>query len=158
MYTYCSENQKILDWVGFSGPVSSCALSRNGKYLAVLSGGKLYLHRIVKGFVYADMKHAPDPDSLNSRISIRASARADMNPGVDQSGLERMAREWISVYCTEQRKNSHSKDRLVPYAQILKSANPEKSCDHLLSAFMKELESRGLGYVSPEYALEILQE
>lgn len=156
VHTYSAENKKVLDWFGFLGPVSRCAMSRNGMCLAVISGEKLYFHRIVKGFVYADQENAPHPDSLNSRAKIRAAARKEMYKDDDLAELETIAGQWLAPYCSDQKKNAHAKAHLEPYAQILVSANPGKSRKDLLPAFIEELEDRGIGYVSSAYAMEIL--
>ena len=121
-----------------------------------ISGEKLYFHRIVKGFVYADQENAPHPDSLNSRAKIRAAARKEMYKDDDLAELETIAGQWLAPYCSDQKKNAHAKAHLEPYAQILVSANPGKSRKDLLPAFIEELEDRGIGYVSSAYAMEIL--
>ena len=157
IWTYSYETDKILGLSGSSKPVNNCALSRNGSCLAISSEGKLYLRRIVRSFVYADMKHVPDNDSFDKLVQLRVDDIERMYPYAERREIEAQTRRGMKIFCTELKKNAHTADRLMPYAQILVSANPGKSREALLPAFLEELEDRGIGYVSSEYAMGILR-
>ena len=156
VWTYSPETDKVLAQNGSTEGVDSCALSRDGNYLAILSGQKLYLQRIVRSFVYAYSGHVPDEESFDKLLQLRVDDIARMYPFAERWEIEEQTRRGMQIFCTEEKKKAYAKKRLKPYAHILVSANPEKDRRKLLPAFMRELEDRGVGYVSPEFALRIL--
>ena len=157
VWTYSFETDKVLAKSGAPKAVDNCALSRDGRCLAISSGGKLYLHRIVRSFVYADMGHVPDEESFDKLVQLRVDDIERLYPFAERWEIEAQTRRGMKIFCTEQKKNAHAAERILPYAHILVSANPGKSREALLPAFIKELEDRGLGYVTREYALEVLR-
>lgn len=156
VWTYSYEVDKVLGLSSAKGSVDHSALSGNGSYMAITSEGKLYLERIVNSFVYADMDHVPDRDSFNRLVDLRVSFIEALYPDASRWEIESQTRQGMEIFCTDLKKRAYAKERLIPYAHVIVSANSGKSREELLPDFVEELENRGIGYVSPGYAKNIL--
>lgn len=158
VWTYSTEQDQMMEIEEYGDAVDNCAMSRDGRILAVLAGGRLYLRRMVRSFVYADEKNVPDMESLMKLAKERSVAIAKLYPDADEEDVLRAASGQLLCAITPTRQHAHSRSRLLPYGVILCASHRGKKAEELLPLFITELEDRGVGYVSDSYALEILKE
>ena len=72
------ENNKILSAIHMGENFESIAVSRNGKYVAAISGGKAQLWRCIYGLRY--FEELGEDDIVDQCAHVQCSANPDMTP------------------------------------------------------------------------------
>ena len=78
LYFFDPENNKILSAIHMGENFESIAVSRNGKYVAAISGGKAQLWRCIYGLRY--FEELGEDDIVDQCAHVQCSANPDMTP------------------------------------------------------------------------------
>ena len=153
VWTYSIQQDKPLEVHTCPGTVCDCAVSRNGKYIAISNGEKVYIKRSVRLFVPVD----GDGNPKEFYIEMLADMLCSNESAEDRKEKTKNTIAEFKAVNADKRLLLSDPDVFRPYARILLSANPGKKPEKLLELFTEELADRGAGEVPDSLALAILR-
>ena len=155
LYTFSHEKDKLLDVVRTQKNIDDAIVSRDGKYAAILSDGKIYLQRRVDDFVYADPDGTVNSAAYEEYLNTVAESLA-VTQDYTTAEIAAELRRDRDFYISAGRRDALEEENLLPYAYIWAARYPGKNSLSLLFPFLGELESRGMGYISKKKAMSVM--